>query len=136
MQDVYTAEPGVYVADLAGDDHRIQVVQKPFDTDAMGEGVVMDLLDESGELQRIRGQDTVPGRPVFAIMPTSGLLLWRTLLSLLESGFTPAEVMDLVALGFEIYADVDYALSRGVPEEELRANVEETIDEMLASAAP
>lgn len=101
----------------------------------MEEAVVMDLLDDSGELQKTSELDTVLGRPVFGIMPTSDLLLWETMLSVVDLGYTPAEAMDLVALEFEIYPEAGYAMSRGVPEKELRADLDDMIDEMVASAA-
>ena len=128
VQEAYQPEDGLYVVDVSDESKRFQLVQSLPDA-----CVAVDMADDPSDQHVIDADADISGRPVFGIERSAGPLLWQIQLRVLEMGYSPADALDLVALEFELYPSIPYAAARGVPEQELRAGVDDLVSEMAAS---
>lgn len=128
VQEAYQPEDGLYVVDVSVGPKRFQLVQSPPDT-----CVAVDMADDPNDRHVIDADADISGRPVFGIERSAGPLLWQIQVRILEMGYSPADALDLIALEFELYPSAPYATARGVPEQELRAGVDDLVSEMAAS---
>lgn len=125
VQDTYRSHEGVYIVDLSTDSGSFQLLQLPPDP-----CIAIDTRDDRS---LIDADGDILASPVLGIERDAGLLLLHVLFRVLELGHSPSDALDLIALEFELYSVGPYAALRGVPEEELRAHVDDIISDMAPS---